>query len=52
MDGGGVQAAVVEANVGASNGVIHSIDRVGGGRTCTVRLGSIEQLEDTGVLGW
>ena len=30
VDGGGVQAAVVEANVGASNGVIHSIDRVGG----------------------
>ena len=30
MDGGGVQAEVVETDVGASNGVIHSINRVGG----------------------
>ena len=28
VDGGGVEAEVVEANVGASNGVIHSINRV------------------------
>jgi len=28
IDGGGVEAEVVEANVGASNGVIHSINRV------------------------
>ena len=28
VDGGGVQAEVVEADVGASNGVIHSINRV------------------------
>jgi len=28
VDGGGVEAVVVEANVGASNGVIHSINRV------------------------
>ena len=28
IDGGGIEAEVVEANVGASNGVIHSINRV------------------------
>ena len=28
VDGGGVQAEVVESDVGASNGVIHSINRV------------------------
>ena len=28
VDGGGVQAEVVETDVGASNGVIHSINRV------------------------
>ena len=28
IDGGGVEVEVVEANIGASNGVIHSIDRV------------------------
>ena len=28
VDGGGIEAEVVEANVGASNGVIHSINRV------------------------
>ena len=28
IDGGGVDVEVVEANIGASNGVIHSIDKV------------------------
>ena len=28
IDGGGVEVEVVEANIGASNGVIHSIDKV------------------------
>ena len=28
LDGGGVEARVVEPNIGATNGVIHSIDRV------------------------
>ena len=28
IDGGGVDVEVVEANIGASNGVIHSINRV------------------------
>ena len=29
IDGGGVDVSVVEANIGATNGVIHSINKVG-----------------------
>ena len=29
IDGGGVDVKVVEANIGATNGVIHSINKVG-----------------------
>ena len=29
IDGGGVDVRVVEANIGATNGVIHSINKVG-----------------------
>ena len=44
VDGGGVQAEVVETDVGASNGVIHSINRVRPSPPCSSFLQNCERL--------
>ena len=36
IDGGGVDVKVVEANIGATNGVIHSVNKVRIKRKCSV----------------
>jgi len=53
VDGGGVEAEVVEANVGASNGVIHSINRVLGIPQDTIKrkLGMDPMMSNTFELG-
>lgn len=53
VDGGGVEAEVVEANVGASNGVIHSINRVLGipRDTIAAKLAMDPMMSKTYTLG-
>jgi len=53
VDGGGVEADVVEANIGASNGVIHSINRVLGIPQDTIekKLASDPMMSKTFNLG-